>query len=130
MLGEITKEELLAFTESNIAQAKALTKICDALDDISIKLDKMIEKFNNGLRSDIVRDIVGGGDQKTTLNAIKQDTADNKQNIREMKFLVGIVSLAIVIATVTTTVILRGIDNRKLFSEFQQVITEQQKVAK
>jgi len=50
---EITKEELMAYTEAQIKTATALEKIADRLEDITMKQDTLITKFSNGFTSDM-----------------------------------------------------------------------------
>jgi hypothetical protein len=109
----LTRDELYAFTEAHKEQALALAKVCDNLTTISTKLDKLVEKLDNGIKKEIMESIVGVGDEHTTLNLIKKDTADNKRNIEYAKWFVGIIALVIIIVNV----VVRGIDTRMIVNK-------------
>jgi len=104
---EISREELLAFTEANKEQAIALNQVFDLVEVNGSKIDEILKKLNNGLKSDIVSSIIGGGDEKTSLNAIKRDTASACSDAKMVKYFVGAVAIITVITTVLVSVILK-----------------------
>jgi archaellum component FlaC len=56
-MGEISKEELNAFTMSHEKTATVLEKIAGQLEQITSKQDKMISKLENGLSTTIIEGV-------------------------------------------------------------------------
>lgn len=72
-MSEITKEELLAFTEASNKTATALEAITNRLTDIIAKQDKLIEKVSNGINDDIK-------DCQAHLEEVKKIVEKNQNN--------------------------------------------------
>jgi uncharacterized protein YoxC len=109
-MSEISREELIAFTEASNKTAIALEAITNRLTDIIAKQDKLIEKISNGIMDDIkecktnlleIKEVVGEigkgvndiADIKIVSNKIREDTG-------VMKWALGIlVGIAVILET-------------------------------
>jgi hypothetical protein len=103
---EITKEELKAFTEAHSAQAVALNDVLALVETNGIKLDKLGNQLIE-VKEEIIGDVVGSGDEKTTLNAIKKDTSNMCGDTKMSKYFIGIVALVTSVCMVLSFIILK-----------------------
>lgn len=73
-MSEITKEEILAFTEAHKQTALALEHIARGLEDIVTKQDKVLDKLSNGFAKDISDVKIASGQIMSTCSGISKDT--------------------------------------------------------
>lgn len=134
MGNEISKEQLIAFTEATTKSATELEKIVSALHLIVEKQDKIVDRIFNGMVDEIVEGVT------KNYNAVHKETvecllrlekcnAEIKENfpehiekklqnspwakdIEHTKWFIAIVGIVVIVATV----ILRGLDTRVCMS--------------
>lgn len=129
-MGEITKEELQQFTDAYKQFNVLFEKILVTQTTLVEQQEKIVNRVYNGM----AKDIVDGIKQDITVctNSIGQNISETLKNTNSMKddikfskWFISITSLLVVVVTVLATVILRGLDNRKVFKdEIQQIISE------
>lgn len=125
-MAEITREELIALTESNSKIAVALDRIASRLEDVTTKQEKILDKLSNGMSQTIINGVTTNYNNahKDTIASLdriekynqgldsfldhKLDNSSIAKDIDRVKWFIGVVSLVIIVATV----VLRGIDNR------------------
>jgi len=138
-MSEITKEELLAFTDAHAKSAIALEAIANRLTDLTAKQDKMIDKITNGLANHIIDGVTANYNQthKETIKALetlnakceilptklieKVNNSTMAKNIERAAWFIGIVGLAIIVATV----VLRGLDDRSITNTLMKNMNQQ-----
>ena len=137
-MSEVSKEELIAFTEAHSKSAVALERITETLENITQKQDKIIDKMSNGLSEVIIRGIV---DNYASIH--KETVADliriecNQKDIKEailskipevvsekltnsgiakdlgyIKWFIGIVGMVIIVATVILKLMGASVESR------------------
>lgn len=123
MAGEITREELNAFTEANKQNALVMNDVLALIEEEEGKIDKLTIKIDDN-KKEIIDTIVGITPEgtKTTLSAVKKDTGSMCNDARMTKYFIGAISLVVIISTVITTIIIRGSWNRenKVVQEIQR----------
>jgi len=92
-MSELSKEEILAFTESHTKVAISLEKIVDSLADLTLKQEKLLDKLT--ARDSYFKDI----------EIIKDDVVKCKDNIVWLKIIFGAITLIVGIAVAITQVI-------------------------
>ena len=146
-MSDISREELISFTEAHSKSAIALEKITEALESITEKQDKIIDRMTNGVTDTIVKGVVenynavhketissldrieeGQVTIKTILDnkvpEIVQNTLGNSsiaRDIQHVKWFVAIFGLIIMVATI----VVRGLDNRSIVSQHDQTMMAQ-----
>jgi hypothetical protein len=149
MENEISKAELLAVIEVMSKNATQLENIANSFRTTCEELKEINQRLNNGIVDDIkeavtgkvnnivdevkeVKDIVSNNysniltliDPEKGFPVVKSSVLATKEDIGKAKWFIGIIGFAIIVSTV----ILRGIDNRKSFNEeLKQTITTMQK---
>lgn len=121
-MSELTREELLAFTQAHKDQAIALNNVCELVGANSEKLDKVLDKLNNGLKSDITNEIIGKGDERTSLNAIKKDTSNTASDIKMSKYFLGATILLSIIVSVLANALLRAADLTRMLNQITTAV--------
>ena len=115
---EITRDELLAFTDAHAKSAVALEKISDNLGLIVKNQEKILDIITNGMTKDIVDGVTKNYNEvhKETIHCLTDissgikdlpsqfktviDNSDMSKDIDHAKFLFGAVALIVVIAVV------------------------------
>lgn len=130
-MSDISREELVAFTEAHSKTAVALDKITGTLEAITQKQDRLVEKMTNGITDSIVDGVVSNYENThkgtvasldriesytkemkdalilrlPTLVEEKLRNSDMAKDIQHTKWFVGIVGVAIIVAMVIIRVI-------------------------
>jgi len=111
-MSDITREELLAFTEVHAKSAIALEKITDRLEELTSKQDTMIDKLTNGLIDKIADKV----EEKFNHSNIAKD-------IGYSKFFIAAIAILIIIINV----VVGGVERRaNINSEIKKIITQEQ----
>lgn len=114
---DFSKEELLAFTEANIKTALVLDKIVNKLEDVVSKQDKILDKFSNGWKKEMLSDVENSfSSHIKTCQGIENNIVDIKTDIRFTKQLLGIIGVVIIIVSV----ILRFLGNYETSSNYRK----------
>lgn len=134
-MSEITKEELQQFTDTYKQFNVLFEKILVTQTTLVEQQEKIVNRIYNGMAKDIVDGVKLDLDVCTTsIGKNIKDTLENTNNMKDdikfSKWFIGVTSLLVVVVTVITTVILRGIDNRKLFKEEIKEIIQEVKAIK
>jgi hypothetical protein len=126
-MSEISKEELTAFTEAHTKLAVTLERVTDALESITQKQDKLLDKMTNGVSDSIIEGVVGNYNNTHketifTLDRIEKELVDFcskvpalideklvnssiSKDIEHTKWLTGAVGLVVIIAMVILRII-------------------------
>lgn len=149
-MSNISKEELAAQNELYSKNNVLFEKLLATQDKIIEQQEKITNRLYNGMSREIADDVVERctscsdkvmvklnditgsldstdkeGTIATRLLGISKDAKANKGYAEKAMWFIGIVGFATIIITVLATVILRGIDNRRLFkTEIQEIVSE------
>lgn len=126
-MSEISKEELSAFTEAHTKLAVTLGRVTDALESITQKQDKLLDKITNGVSDSIVKGVTANYDNThketiSTLDRIEKGMVDFcskvptlideklinssiSKDIEHTKWITGAVGLVVIIAMVILRII-------------------------
>jgi len=126
-MADISREELVAFTEAHSKSAVALEKITEALEGLTKNQDKLLDKMTNGMSDSIIGGVVANYENthKETIESLNRLEASMKdcsirlpalvderiknstmsRDVEHTKWLVGIVGLVIIICVVIMRVI-------------------------
>lgn len=135
MGNEISKEQLIAFTEATTKSATELEKIVSALHLIVEKQDKIVDRIFNGMVDEIVDGVTKNynNTHKETIDCLSrleechQDIRSNfpdnlekklqhspwAKDIEHTKWFIAIVGVVVIVATV----ILRGLDSHVICNQ-------------
>ena len=141
-MGDITREELNAFTAAHEKSAVALEKVANQLELIVSNQNKMLSKLENGISAVIIKGINEHCDDKfaDTLEAVKriedfstkttekvptivQEIISNStlnKTVERVQYIVGACAVAIIVATV----IIRGLDTRAIVNKDNQEMVQ------
>jgi len=147
-MGDISREELNAFTSSHEKVAGVLEKIAGQLERITLSQEKLLDKMSNGITKDIIEGVTHNyntihketivslekiqkfNDNTPTLIDDKITNSQIAKDIQHVKWFVGIIGTVIVVALV----VIRGLDMRHYFSlqkeDIRQIVTEVDSIRK
>jgi hypothetical protein len=144
-MSEISREELSAFAEAHAKSAVALERVTDALEVITQKQDKIIDKMTNGVSEAIINGVTNNYDnthketvaslnriegmQKDILEAINSKvptSLDEKlknstiaRDIEHTKWFVAIVGIVVIIAMVILRLLGVGLESKNISTQTQ-----------
>jgi len=98
-MSEITKEEILAFTEANTKTALELSRIADALTKASENQEKIVARLYNGMAKEIAMEMVKQFNEHcnpcaSTMKEVQKDTSHIKTLFTTF---VALVALAMIV---------------------------------
>lgn len=139
---QISKEELKTLLDTYKEVNTLFESISKTQEVVAEKQDRIMARLYNGMSKEIINELkeeLGGcteeilekvnkienslinkedeGSVASRLDSINSNASVGKGYAEKAAWFVGVVAILIVVVTTLSTVILRGIDNRKLFKE-------------